>query len=390
MLLNMASRLTSLPKEPTLYHDGVSMLNKPTLKGKTIVLRPIAAEDAKAIVESLSDKEAMRLTGTQQSFSLEQVQAFCARVATADDRADYAITLPDDPSYRGEVVLNEIDWHNRSAHFRIAIAGAENRDKGYGSEATELILDYAFNTLKLHRVDLEVYDFNPRAQHVYKKLGFVEEGKLREVLFWEGKYHSAIKMSLLEPDYRAWQARERFEALETERLRIRRLRDEDLEPLLAYRNLPEVAWMQLWESYSAKEARDLINGCKVVEPFTANDSFQFAVALKDGDELIGDLYFKLDEAGKQAEIGYTFDPKFQGKGLATEAVKSLLHHAFTQHNLHRIYGITDPRNLPSIKLMKRVGMRQEAHYQKSLWFKGEWADDVAFAILKSEWLKSKG
>jgi RimJ/RimL family protein N-acetyltransferase len=249
------------------------------------------------------------------------------------------------------------------------------------------MLDYAFNTLKLHRIDLEVYDFNPRAQHVYKKLGFVEEGTLRDVLFWEGKFHSAIKMSLLEPDYRAGQNQEKFVLLESERLVIRRLRDDDLEPLLAYRNLPEVAWMQLWESYSTEEARGLINGCKVVEPFTANDSFQFAVALRGSDELIGDLYFKMDEAGKQAEIGYTFDPRFQGQGLATEAVRKLLDYAFREKGLHRIYGITDPRNLPSIKLMRRLGMRQEAHFKDSLWFKGAWADDVAFAILHSEWLE---
>lgn len=87
---------------------------------------------------------------------------------------DYAITLADDPRYRGEVVLNNIDWTNRSSNFRIAISGAANRGKGYGTEAAQLVLEHAFDTLKLHRVELEVFDFNPHAQHVYKKLGFVQ------------------------------------------------------------------------------------------------------------------------------------------------------------------------------------------------------------------------
>jgi len=361
------------------------VLKKPLLRGERVVLRPITADDADAVFTGLGDEEAMRLTGTQQTFTLAQVRAFCTRVAEADDRLDYAITLPNDPYYRGEVVLNDLDWANKSANFRIAISGAENRGRGYGTEAARLILEHAFEVLKLHRVSLEVFDFNPRAQHIYKKLGFVQEGALRDVLLWKGAYYSAVKMSLLGPDYKAGQARPTFEAIESERLTIRRLRDDDLYTLVAYRSLSELAWMQLWEHYTAEEARELIDGCKILEPFTAGSWFQFGVALKSGDELIGDLYFKLGEEGKQAEIGYTFAPKFQGRGFATEALKTLFHHAFTERGVHRIWGVTDPRNLPSIKLMTRLGMRREAHHRENLWFKGEWADDVVFAILAREW-----
>lgn len=361
------------------------MLEKPILEGKKVILRPLTEADADAVFASLSDEESMRLTGTQVTFTSEQVRAFCTRVAEADDRLDYAITLPDDPHYRGEVVLNEIDWTNRSANFRIAISGLENREKGYGTEAAQLVLRYAFDVLRLHRVSLAVFDFNPRAQHVYKKLGFVQEGVLRDALLWEGEYHSAVRMSLLAPDYWARQTRKTFHTLETERLTVRRLRDDDLETLATYRNLPEVAWMQLWDSYTAEKAHELINDCKVLEPFTAGSWFQFGVALRGSDELVGDLYLKMDEAGKQAEIGYTFAPKFQGQGLATEAVTALFSHAFTVIGLHRIWGVTDPRNLPSLKLMERLGMRREAHHREDLWFKGDWADDVIYATLAREW-----
>lgn len=361
------------------------MPNKPVLKGERVTLRPLTADDAEAVFASLADEDMLRLTGTQQTFSLAQVRAFCTRVESADDRLDYAVTLSGDPRYRGEVVLNEIDWTNKSANFRIAVSGAENRGRGYGTEAAQLVLAHAFNTSGLHRVSLEVFDFNPTAQHVYQKLGFVQEGVMRDVLLWGGEYHSALKMSLLEPDYRAGQTRTRFKRIESERLAIRRLGDADLETLVTYRNLPEVAWMQLWESYTADEGRKLIQACKVTEPFAAGGWFQFGVALKNTDELIGDLYFKLGEEGKQAEIGYTFAPKFQGRGFATEALKTLFHHAFTERGVHRIWGVTDPRNLPSIKLMTRLGMRREAHHRENLWFKGEWADDVVFAILAREW-----
>lgn len=177
------------------------MLEKPILRGERVTLRPLTAVDAAAVFASMADAEVMRLTGTQQQFTLAQVEAFCRRVAEADDRADYAITLGDDPAYIGEVVLNEIDWENRTANFRIALAGQRYFGKGYGSEATRLIVDYGFKQLKLHRIELEVYDFNPRAQRVYEKAGFVREGVRRDVLLWDGEYHSAIVMSVLRHEY---------------------------------------------------------------------------------------------------------------------------------------------------------------------------------------------
>lgn len=177
------------------------MLNKPNLDGERIYLRPITAADAEDMLKSLQDEESMRLTGTRSSFSKEAVINYCKRIETAADRVDYAIILKETQAYIGEVVLNEIDWENRSANFRIALAAKEWFGKGFGTEATRLMLKFGFMELDLHRIGLEVYDFNPRARHVYEKVGFVFEGTHRDVLFWEGEYHSAIQMSILKPEY---------------------------------------------------------------------------------------------------------------------------------------------------------------------------------------------
>lgn len=147
----------------------------------------------------------MRLTGTQAEFTFEQVRAHCERVFSAENRADFAITLKHDPTYIGEAVLNNIDTLNRSATFRIALASSALFGKGYGTEATALLIDFGFRALKLHRIELEVYDFNPRAQHVYEKLGFVREGVRRDVLLWNGVFQSAIIMSILEDEFFARQ-----------------------------------------------------------------------------------------------------------------------------------------------------------------------------------------
>lgn len=179
------------------------MKEQPVLHGETIFLRPIVADDAEAIFAQFGHPEVDRLTGTTETFTLPQVRAFYARVGADPDRVDYAIVPKASPDQIvGEAVLNEIDWRNRSANFRIVIFDPAHFGKGYGSQATRLLVRHGFEALKLHRIELEVYDFNPRAQRVYEKVGFKTEGVRRDVLLWEGAYHSAVVMSMLENEYR--------------------------------------------------------------------------------------------------------------------------------------------------------------------------------------------
>lgn len=173
---------------------------KPTLTGPTVTLRPITAADAPAMFEALADEESNRLTGTQQSFTLDQVEAHCARVAAAEDRFDFAITTADDPMYLGEAVVMDIDPDNRSAVFRISLASESLFGRGLGSAATAMIIDFALGELDLHRLELEVYAFNDRARHMYESLGFVEEGVRRDALWQDGAFHDAVIMSILATD----------------------------------------------------------------------------------------------------------------------------------------------------------------------------------------------
>lgn len=98
--------------------------------------------------------------------------------ADQTDRLDLAIVDPSTDKCVGEVVLNELSEHNASCNFRILI-GVDGRNRGIGSEATRMLLDYAFSATSPNRVDLEVYAFNPRACHVHERCGFVYEGRKR-------------------------------------------------------------------------------------------------------------------------------------------------------------------------------------------------------------------
>ena len=85
------------------------------------------------------------------------------------------------------------------------------------------------------------------------------------------------------------------------------------------------------------------------------------------------------------EFGICIAPTHQGRGYASEAVRGLMACIFGRLGRHRIHASVDPRNLASMAMLRALGLRQEARHRESLWFKGEWADDVIFAMLDREW-----
>ena len=87
----------------------------------------------------------------------------------------------------------------------------------------------------------------------------------------------------------------------------------------------------------------------------------------------------------QAELGYLFHPDWQGQGLATEAARALVDLAFASLGVHRVFAHLDARNTRSARLLERLGMRREAHLVQNEWVKGEWTDDVVYAVLTDEW-----
>lgn len=122
------------------------------------------------------DKEAARLTGSREVFTEEEVIAFFLKSVDDPERCFFLI-LNQSGEIVGESIINEIDWDTRSANFRICLFHGTQRDKGLGTWATQVTRDYAFEKLKLQRLELEVFTFNPRAKRVYEKAGFRIDGE---------------------------------------------------------------------------------------------------------------------------------------------------------------------------------------------------------------------
>jgi RimJ/RimL family protein N-acetyltransferase len=179
---------------------------KPTLTGELVELRPFTVADAEAMQRILADPEVLRLTGSTHSSAerdelpLSELRDWYGTRSDQTDRLDLAVVDRGSGAVVGEVVLNEVDAGSLGCNFR-ALIGTDGRDRGLGSEAIRLLLDHAFGTIGLHRVALEVYDFNPRARHVYTRLGFRHEGTLRHALRFDGEWVDAHVMAVLADDW---------------------------------------------------------------------------------------------------------------------------------------------------------------------------------------------
>lgn len=182
---------------------------KTILEGELVRLVPAVREHAATLHGLLSDPEVGRLTGSVHSsspgpaaaspWSVAQLEEVYDRWSHAGDRIVWTIRERSSGRIVGESVLNELDEDNLSCGFRIWISGA--RDRGLGTEAVRLTLRHAFEAQHLHRVGLEVYDFNPRARHVYEKTGFTHEGTLREALRFDGQWVDCHVMGMLSREW---------------------------------------------------------------------------------------------------------------------------------------------------------------------------------------------
>lgn len=174
--------------------------------------------------------------------------------------------------------------------------------------------------------------------------------------------------------------------INTPRLRLDALRPDDAQALFAYRADPAVSRFQGWCPASVAAAAEFIERQAGASLEMPDSWFQRAIRLCDNGELVGDLGIHLPaEAEGSIEFGISIAPVRQGRGYATEALRAVFELVFGRLGRHRIHASVDPRNLASMAMLRSLGMRQEAHHRESLWLRGEWVDDVVFALLAREW-----
>ncbi|HDN79985.1 MAG: N-acetyltransferase [Chloroflexi bacterium] len=171
------------------------------LRGRKVRLRAPEREDLPLFVRWLNDTEVTRYLTLYWPLSMaEEEQWFENLLKRENDRVFVIETEEGKPI--GNMGLHNIDWKNRKAVLGIFIGEKDYWGKGYGTDAIKTLLRFAFEELNLNRVELRVFEFNTRAIRCYEKCGFVTEGRLRQSLFRNGRYHDELVMAVLREEWK--------------------------------------------------------------------------------------------------------------------------------------------------------------------------------------------
>jgi RimJ/RimL family protein N-acetyltransferase len=182
---------------------------------------------------------------------------------------------------------------------------------------------------------------------------------------------------VFEPDY----------PILTERLLLRPFTQDDFEDFHAIQSDPTVARYLYHEPRDRAATQELLTSrLPLVRIDDQNDRLSLAMVRRDTDRMVGVcMLFRTSTEHNQGEIGYVLHPGSHRQGFATEVARELLRLGFDGAGFHRITGRCDARNVGSYRVLERAGMRREAHLRENEFVKGEWVDELIYAILATEW-----
>ena len=175
--------------------------------------------------------------------------------------------------------------------------------------------------------------------------------------------------------------------LRTARLDLRPYEPGDQDLVRAMHTSEDVTRYLYWDVMTDDEVQDAHHKKMGRVALRAEgDGINLVAVLRETCEVVGDVSLAwVSEAHGTGEVGFVLKPEFQGRGLATEMGAEMLRVGFEEAHLHRIIGRCDARNDGSWGVLERIGMRREAHLVQNEWVKGEWCDELDYALLEDEW-----
>lgn len=173
-----------------------------------------------------------------------------------------------------------------------------------------------------------------------------------------------------------------FPELESARLKLRKVRETDVKEVFILRS--DAGVMKYIPRPLAKDLQDALNHIEVINRgLAANQSINWAITEKGKDKLIGMICLvNIQPANYRTEIGYILNPQYHGKGIADEALKTVIDYAFNTLKFHSLEALIDPFNTASENLLKRNNFVKEAHFKEKTFYNGEFLDDVIYSLIR--------
>jgi len=178
------------------------------IPGKRVRLRAYREDDLKNALAAMNNAAVTRYLKFMQPMSQASEREWLERSMRGEHPNQFNLAVEsNDSEFIGSVGLMNIDQRNRDAELGILIGRPDDWGKGFGTEAALLMLRHGFEEMNLHRIHLRVYDYNVRGIKSYVKLGFKEEGRLRQAHFRHGGWHDIVIMGILADEFFAQHGR---------------------------------------------------------------------------------------------------------------------------------------------------------------------------------------
>ena len=172
----------------------------PILTSQRIELKPLdRSYCSESYVGWMNDPEVYKYMDSRGNYTLDKLEAYLASVEDSD-MLFWAIIIKDSGKHIGNIKIDPVNTVHNFAEYGIMMGDRSEWGKGYAFEASQLVLDYCFKSLKIRKINLGVVDENVNGVRLYKKLGFVVEGVFRKHLVYDSNYYDSIKMALFNPD----------------------------------------------------------------------------------------------------------------------------------------------------------------------------------------------
>jgi len=177
--------------------------------------------------------------------------------------------------------------------------------------------------------------------------------------------------------------------IETERLNLRSFERSDLDQLSLFYALPEAQRYLDWKARDKADVRAALDAmCAQTRLTRPGDTLCLAIERRSDEALVGMVSLKwTDATASQAELRFLFNPAHRRQGYPIEALRQTLDLSFEELGFHRVFARCGAKSQSSVKLLKDLGMRLEAHYREHALFQGEWDEELHFAILDREWVR---
>ncbi|KFF17101.1 GNAT family N-acetyltransferase [Flavobacterium hydatis] len=175
-----------------------------------------------------------------------------------------------------------------------------------------------------------------------------------------------------------------FPELETERLLLRRVTNEDTNEIIALRSNPETM-KYIPRPLTKTNEQALEHVAQIDSTIETNEGITWGVTLKGNPRIIGMIgYYRIKPAHFRAEIGYILLPEHHGKGIIPEAVKTVIDYGFNEMKLHSIEAVIDPDNFASERVLQKIGFVKEGHLKEVEFYEGRFLDSVIYSLINKK------